>query len=284
MNKNRKVGIIGCSNGQPIKNRAKIEGLLQTLKKIGLNPLSSPYIYEENSIFSGSAKQRAEALMEFYKDEEVIAIFDISGGDVANEILPYLDYEWIANSNKQFWGYSDLTVVLNAIYTKTGKSSVLYQIKNIIMDQSNEQVSDFYRTFFKGNDVLFNFSYRFIQGNRLHGIVVGGNIRCLLKLAGTEYWPDMTDKILVLEAYSGNVAKLTTYLCQLQQLGVFDKIKGLILGSFTEMEEGKSSPIVEELIQQYVHASLPIVKTEQLGHGLDSKAIIIGKDILLSKR
>ncbi len=25
----------------------------------------------------------------------------------------------------------------------------------------------------------------------MEGIVVGGNIRCLLKLAGTPYWPDM---------------------------------------------------------------------------------------------
>lgn len=281
MKENRKVGIVSCSNGQPIGNRERIDGLLQTLKTIGLTPLPSPYIYEKNSIFSGSAKQRAEALMEFYKNEEVTAIFDISGGDVANEILPYLDYEQIANSNKQFWGYSDLTVVLNAIYTKTGKSSVLYQIKHIIIDQSKEQSSNFYRTFFEGSDVLFDFTYRFIQGNSLQGIAVGGNIRCLLKLAGTEYWPDMTDKILVLEAYSGNVAKLTTYLCQLQQLGVFHKIKGLILGSFTEMDAEKSSPTVEELIQQYVHAGLPIVKTEQLGHGLDSKAIIIGEKIVL---
>ena len=32
----------------------------------------------------------------------------------------------------------------------------------------------------------------------MEGIVVGGNIRCLLKLAGTPYWPDMREKILLL--------------------------------------------------------------------------------------
>lgn len=35
----------------------------------------------------------------------------------------------------------------------------------------------------------------------MQGIVVGGNIRCLLKLAGTEYWPDMNGKILLLESF-----------------------------------------------------------------------------------
>ena len=53
---------------------------------------------------------------------EITDIYDISGGDIANEILPYLDFEVIKNSGKRFWGYSDLTTVINAIYEKTGKN------------------------------------------------------------------------------------------------------------------------------------------------------------------
>ena len=37
----------------------------------------------------------------------------------------------IAATDKTFWEYSDLTTIINAIFTKTGKSSVLYQIKNL---------------------------------------------------------------------------------------------------------------------------------------------------------
>ena len=40
----------------------------------------------------------------------------------------------------------------------------------------------------------------------MEGIVVGGNIRCLLKLAGTPYWPDMREKILLLESFGGKTA------------------------------------------------------------------------------
>ncbi len=60
-------------------------------------------------------------------------------------------------------------------------------------------------------------------------------IRCFLKLAGTEYMPDFTDKILLLESYSGTVAKMETYLCRLEQLGAFKKAAGILLGTFTEM-------------------------------------------------
>lgn len=70
--------------------------------------------------------------MNFYNDDEIAEIFDISGGDVANGILPYLDYEVIQKHSKRYWGYSDLTTIINAIYAKTGKASVLYQVRNLI--------------------------------------------------------------------------------------------------------------------------------------------------------
>ena len=40
--------------------------------------------------------------MEFYEDASIKAIFDISGGDLANTILPYLDYERIASVKSNF--------------------------------------------------------------------------------------------------------------------------------------------------------------------------------------
>ena len=77
--------------------------------------------------------------MKFYRDEEIKGIFDVSGGDLANGVLPWLDYETIAKSGKMFWGYSDLTTVVNAITAKTGKPSVLYQIRNLIYQDGEEQ-------------------------------------------------------------------------------------------------------------------------------------------------
>lgn len=67
----------------------------------------------------------------------------------------------------------------------------------------------------------------------MEGVVIGGNIRCFLKLAGTEYMPDFTDKILLLERYGGTVAQIETYMWQLKQLGAFDKIRVVLLGIFT---------------------------------------------------
>lgn len=281
MEKGKKVGIVCCSNGQKTTYQKKIKSLEDTLLSLGLQPIFSDYIYEKDNVFSGTARQRAGALMQFYEDEEISEIFDISGGDVANGILPYLDYDRIATSSKRFWGYSDLTTVINAIYTKTGKSSILYQIRNLIYNCKERQIADFQNTLIEQGTDLFALKYRFAQQKKMQGIVVGGNIRCFLKLAGTEYIPDLKDKILLLEGYSGTVAQIETLLCQLQQIGAFDKVAGILLGTFTQMEAEGCVPTVETLLKRLVNSDIPIAVTRDIGHGTDAKGIVIGQELYL---
>ena len=277
----KKVGIVCCSNGQKQTYIEKIKYLEDTLLSMGLCPVFSDCIYEKEDVFSGTASERAQSLMQFFMNDEIKEIFDISGGDIANGILPYLNYNIIAKSQKMFWGYSDLTTVINAIYAKTGRTSVLYQIRNLIYDNKEEQLKNFQSTVINGTNDLFEINYHFIQQNEMQGIVVGGNIRCFLKLAGTEYMPDLKGKILLLESYGGTVAKIETYLRQLQQLGAFEKVTGILLGTFTEMEAEKCIPTVETLVKEIAGKDLPIAVTRDIGHGTNSKGIIIGKELHL---
>ena len=277
-----KVAIVGCSNAQLKTARPKIDKLLEVLESIGLQPICSDYIYEKYSVFSGSGKERADALMKFYLDDSIKAIFDISGGNVANEVLEYLDFEIIKKNPKPFFGYSDLTTIINAIYSKTEIPSFLYQIRNLIYDHGEEQIENFLKTILEDKNDLLNINYRFLQGNFINGTVIGGNIRCFLKLAGTPYMPSFKDKVLFLESLGGEVPLMTTYLNQLKQMGAFNEVKGIILGTFTEMEEKQAKPTIEQLVLDIVNnKEIPIAKTEEIGHGSNSKAIVIGGEIKL---
>ena len=281
MKKGDKAAIVCCSNGQAVTYREKLQKLHLTLQELGLHPVWGDYIFEKESIFSGTAQERADSLMRFYKDDEIKEIFDISGGDIANEILPYLDFNVIADSGKRFWGYSDLTTILNAIYAKTGKESVLYQIRNLIYKDAENQIRNFSNTVMNNRNDLFDWKYSFIQKSEMSGVVVGGNIRCLLKLAGTEYWPDMTGRILLLEALGGGVPQMTTYLNQLKQMGVFQKVSGILLGTFTNMEKENCLPTIAELVKRYAGNEIPIAYTPEIGHGMDAKGIAIGRALKL---
>ena len=183
MKKGDKVAIICCSNGQVPAYKGKLQKLQDTLTQIGLMPVWSEFIYARDGVFSGTASQRAGALM---------------------------DFDVIGKSDKLFWGYSDLTTILNAIYTKAGKEAVLYQLRNLIYDDAKHQICNFSNSMLEQGNDLFDFAYQFVQKESMQGIVVGGNIRCLLKLAGTEYFPDVTGKILLLEAYGGEVPQMVT--------------------------------------------------------------------------
>ncbi|MBE5927133.1 MAG: LD-carboxypeptidase [Lachnospiraceae bacterium] len=275
----KKIGIVSCSNAWNRSNEEKINTLLNVINDIGLECVMSDFIYEEEAYFSGSAKEKADALNKMYADDSVGAIFDISGGDVANEVLEYLDYDLIAKSDKKFYGYSDLSTVINAIYTKTGRVSGLYQIRNLIYEAGDIQIENFIDTVIKGGNALNNINYYFIQEHYMEGVVIGGNIRCFLKLAGTEYMPDMTDKILLLEGLNTTSQQAATHLCQLRQMGAFNKIRGILLGTFTKLDAEIFVPSIEELVQRYAGKDIPIARTMDIGHGWESKCINIGENV-----
>ncbi len=259
LEKGDKVALVCNSDPRREEEREQINEVVKKLEGRGLVPVCGDYLYE-----ALSGQERARILMDYYRNPKMKVIFDVSGGNLANGVLSHLDYEEIAESSAIFCGYSDLTTLVNAIYARTGKASLLYQIRNIV-SVSHED--------------LFHIDYEFVQGSKLQGIVVGGNVRSFLKLAGTPYMPELTGKVLLLEARSGLDKQVETYMAQLSQMGVFEQVSGILLGTFSQLEAIEGMPRQEEILKKYVREDLPIAVTGNIGHGLDSKAIWIGKEL-----
>ena len=279
LNKNDKIALVVCSNGKNIEDKERLEKLESILVEMGLVPIFTKYIYKDKFGRGAKAQVRAEELMFFYKNKEIKAIFDISGGDIANDILDYLDYDVIKRNYKPFFGYSDLTTVLNALVSKTNEINYLYQILNIL--ESDKIRENFEDTFLKNNQTLFDVNWKFLQGSRIEGEVIGGNIRCFLKLVGTRYFPKVKNKVLFIEGLGTSIEGLVTHLAQLKQIGVFDKISGLLIGTFTKIEKEISEEELFELIQEYIPSSLAVAKTHEVGHAKNSKALKIGEKIYI---
>ncbi|EOU1841018.1 LD-carboxypeptidase [Clostridium perfringens] len=283
LNKGDKIGVISCSNGLNIKHKNIIDELKLNLKSLDIDMVEGDTLYaKEYNLFSGTGEEKARALEKLFLDKDIKMIFDISGGDLANEVLDFLDFNLIKENPKPFFGYSDLTVLLNAIYSQCHIATYNYQLRNLIGKFKEEQMQNFKASFIEGKEDIFNLDYKWINGSHLEGRVVGGNIRCLLKLAGTKYMPDFKDKILFLESFSGNSAKMVTYITQYKNLGVFNEVKGIILGEFTEMERENLKPDIVEILKRVIgEINIPILKTRDLGHGADAKCIPIGKYLIL---
>ena len=280
----RKAAIVACSNALPESGKEQIEKLTDFLNDCGLEVEISGRLYSrDGTVFSGTPKERAEELMRCYRDPAMEMIFDVSGGDVANGVLPWLDFSVIESSRAVFWGYSDLTTIINGICRKTGCPSVLYQVRNLLAEDGDWQRQAFRNYLSGASEELFDFSWKFLRGNFMEGAVAGGNIRCLLKLAGTRFWPDMRGKILLLEAAGGQAPQMAAYLAQLKLIGVFVEVNGILLGTFLAMEESGSSPGIEELVLEYAGDKVPVAKTEEIGHRTDSRGVWVGKEIRMER-
>ncbi len=274
-----KVGLIACSDGVRVENLPKVEELIKIMNSCGLEIVMSNTLFRRDGYFSGNPKERATELNHLFKNDEIRAIFDISGGDSANQILEYINYDHIRLHPKPFLGMSDLSVILNALHTQSNSKSYHYQLMNLVSSAGADQQAAFDRTFFEGHNDLYDFDFHWVRGNQMSGIVIGGNIRCFMKLAGTSYFPDPSNKILFLESLSGRANKIVSLFAQLQQVKYFDKLAGVILGSFTELESYNEFSIVEEYVKEI--SRIPIVKTNEIGHGSNSKCLVVGEKITL---
>ena len=279
--KRKKAALVACSDPVRSERLGEIQRLSEILRGEGLEVSLIPGFFEGRMC---SPCEKAEWVNRCFRDPETDFIFDVSGGDLANFVLPLLDYEAIVRSRAVFYGYSDLTVVLNAIIARTGRSAVNYQIRNLLYDHARKQLRYFRESIMNGNPSGSDLNIRFLRGNQMEGRILGGNIRCFLKLAGTPYMPDLSGAVLLLESMGGNVFKMMTALEQYRQMGVFECISGVLLGTFSAMEKEGLRPTMEELVLQLVPESIPVAKTDLIGHYTSAKAVVLGRETCLAKQ
>ncbi len=274
-----KCALVALSNPLSVNFKDKISELITFLNEIFTGVVVSDFIFE-NVICS--EKDKTNELNSILKTQEISVVFDVSGGDLANGTLEYIDYNLIKDSNKMFFGYSDLTCVLNAVYAKAGVKTYLYQVKNVLCDNSMTRCKNLSDFIYGKNSTICDFGYDFIQGNCMQGIAVGGNIRCFSKLIGTEYMPCCEDKIVFLESYSGGLEKIYSLVFQLKQSGAFNRCNGILLGTFTEIEKKNLKTELFEMLKNIL-PNIPIAYTSEIGHSENSKCFVIGQNYLLKK-
>ena len=272
-----KAALVGCSN--PLKDvyRPVLDQLVKILEDRGLEVEVSEYLTDDTLI--GRGEKRARELESFFLDPEMGHIFDISGGDLANTVLGHLDLDTIKDSQAVFYGYSDLTTILTAL-AKSGNQAVNFQLRNCLVNKDLLK-SGYFDRLLAGKDQtkeLDELEVTFVRGSEMAGPVYGGNLRCLLKLAGTPYWPDFTESIILLEAYRGKPELVASLLEQCRETGIFNQISGVLLGTFSELDKLKESRLPEEILLDLLPANLPIAKTEFIGHRPDAKAIRLGQE------
>ena len=94
---------------------------------------------------------------------------------------------------------------------------------------------------------------------KVEGRLWGGNLAMLVSLLGTPYFPTIDDGILFLEDVGEHPYRVERMLLQLQQAGVLERQRAVVLGEFTAYKLGAYENGYDfEAMLAYVRATLPL--------------------------
>lgn len=276
------IGVVGVSNslkhdGYTAENFYRAEKFLQNK---GFKIKRGKYLFENYYGSAGTREQKAEDMINMFKDKEVKAIICLKGGQTCNTFIDLLDYETIKQNPKIITGYSDITVLLQAIYNKTGL--VTFHGESFVHfseDDAEEKYKEFENAFInKKIHKLYTGEKEIIREGKAKGEIIGTNLGCMMYLLGTPYLPDMQDKILLIESYRTSPNECQRRFNHLKQYGIFDKIKGIVIGyNYDLQKNGNEYPQMEDILLEYTKEyDFPIIKCNEFGHKIVNSVIPIG--------
>ena len=291
LKKEDKIGIVAPSNFIKKGQKALLKDAVGVIKNFNFEVELGKYVFDVDKygVSAGEPQNRAEDINRFFTDDSINAIWCMKGGECANEVLEFLDFELIKRNPKIFIGMSDNSVLLNSIYQKTGLVTfygpdLKVGDKEEYFDSKYSQ-EEFIGRLVKGRIGEINkvSQWRCVRKGSAKGKILGGHLRCFLKLAGTEYFPDLVGGILCLEGNYLVKSEAIHLLTYLKHLGVFEKISGAVVGFIYGYEKEKQYDkdghriYFEDLLFDYSKDySFPILKICEFGHKCPSTFLPIG--------
>lgn len=281
------IGII--SPASAIFESEPYEIAKETFEAMGLKVKFGAFTKSRYGHLAGTDEERAHELMEMFRDDEVKAVIALRGGAGSSRLLDKLDYEVIQENPKIFIGYSDITALHLAIYTKTGL--VTYHGPVAVSSWNSFAYTHLKRLLFEKEALLYENPseigeelaqttnrIRTITPGTAKGELLGGNLSVLTSLMGTDFFPEKwKNKVLYLEEVGEKIYAVDRMMSQLKLGGVLDQLSGFVFGKCSDCNPGGSgygSLTLEEVIDHYVKPlGIPAFTGAMIGH-IDSNAII----------
>lgn len=260
-----------------------IDSVRAVLENWGLRVEVAPHARNRDGRFSGTAEQRLSDLQYAMDDAENRLIFCSRGGYGAMHLLEELDFEVIKKVPKWLVGYSDITALHQAFF-KNDIVSVHAPMAKHLSEDDEDDASVYLRNILFGNIPQYE-----TDGNNLNvegetnGVLFGGNLAVFNSLLSTDFVNIPQNGILFIEDIGEQPYRIDRMIWTLRLAGVFDKINGLIVGSFSDCEEDPlMNYSVNELVKNTVEPyGLPIAFDFPVGHAKKNYPLLHGANMKL---
>lgn len=277
-----KVGIFLASS--PVKEPYRSKGL-QVLESLGLKPVE---VVEPLGKVAGAdflARQPEASILDiqqFLDDFEIKALWAGRGGYGANLLLPYLEKLHLTHP-KLIIGSSDVSYLLWGLMERF-KLVVLYgPMVYASVAEEHFDAARLKQILFTP-EIPFTMTGKTLKIGKCQGILTGGCLSNLVSLLGTPYFPVVEDRILLVEDVGERPYKLDRMFWQLSIAGVFQQIKGLILGQFPRCfaHEREKEDFLKRVNDYLTGCAIPVLYDLPFGHAETIHAIPLGRELTIT--
>lgn len=291
LNKGDVIGLISPASSPDELSR--IEESTKYLEKLGYKVKVGKNVGKYYGYLAGRDNERLKDLHTMFQDKTVKAIMCLRGGYGAFRLLDRIDYKLIAKNPKIFVGYSEITAINNAIFNKTGLITFAGPMPAVdFVNAISSYTEEWFWKIITTNKKLGKIKYPeqqqlpYINKGQAEGKIIGGNLAVFSALVGTEFFPDVKGKILLLEDIDEKPYKIDRMLNQLRLAKAFKGLKAILLGRFVdcyEQDPNKKTLSLGEIIENYMKPlKIPTLYTFPHGHIKDFVTIPIGIKIKMN--
>ncbi len=281
------VGVVAPAG--PV-DRGQLETGLEVIRTMGFEPLLSRHIYARSRFMAGPDKDRAQDLMDMFRNPEVRAIFCARGGYGANRVLPHLKPDEIRAHAKVVVGSSDITLLLHFLVQECGLVAfhgpmIAGSFGRAEMKKSRRQFKALLTGDAKGKVFHSPRAKVFSQGVA-QGKITGGCLTLLCRSLNTPYEINTRNRILLIEDVNEPLYRIDGMLWQLKNAGMFKGVRGLIFGEMVNCRPQRNGDgaIEDILADLFPKPGFPILTHCPIGHGkevwtlpLETSAILDSK-------
>lgn len=241
---------------------------------------------EDKPYLAESDETRLNQLQSLIDDPTIKAILFTRGGYGSMRLLPHLDLGSLRKSPKLMTGFSDLTALHFLTFREVGLPSLHSPVvKTLNQHQTHHPptLEHLKHAIFDGLDTTGFDDLRTVSPGKAEGKLLGGNLSIVAALAGTDYTPDFTEKILFVEEIGEPDYRLDRMFTTLRLSNKVGSPAGIALGTFTDcggsyIDESGVTELVENLAQEF---DCPIVSGLPVGHGDRNMPLPLGVDARL---
>lgn len=234
--------------------RSEFDAGVQELRRLGLEPVHEPSVFERARFTAGSAAVRAEAFRRAWADPSIAALIAVRGGYGSVQMLPLLDLADIKRTPKAFIGYSDNTSLLSWITLQAGVVSFHGPMLEgrLAKGAAGYDRDTFERLLFQAAPAgpITHPALETIAGGEASGILVGGTLTQLTASLGTPFAFDPpAGHILFIDEVAERPYRIDRMLTQLRLAGILGRAAAIVFNELPRCEEpGDGGPSIRAVI------------------------------------